>query len=83
MTPPMFHGAAAVVPFLVLSVALHGAAVFLTTSLNVAKRTRALPVAAAVAAAVTVAGHVHADPAVRTARRGRCPPQRAKRRALS
>ena len=58
MTPPTFHGAAAVVPFLVLSVALHGAAVFLTTSLNVVKRTRALPVAAAVAAAVTVAGHV-------------------------
>ena len=58
MTPPTFHGAAAVVPFLVLSVALHGAAVFLTTSLNVVKRTRALPVAAAAAAAVTVAGHV-------------------------
>lgn len=58
MTPPRFHDAAAVVPFLVLGVALHGVAVFLTTSLNVAKRTRALPVAAAVAAAVTVAGHV-------------------------
>ena len=58
MTPPTFHGAAAVVPFLVLSVALHGAAVFLTTSLNVAKRTRALPVAAAGGAAVTVAGHL-------------------------
>ena len=58
MTPPTFHDASAVVPFLVLSVALHGATVFLTTSLNVAKRTRALPVAAAVAAAVTVAGHV-------------------------
>ena len=58
MTPPTFHGAAAVVPFLVLSVALHGAAVFLTTSLNVVKRTRALPVAAGGGAAVTVAGHV-------------------------
>ena len=58
MTPPAFHGAAAVVPFLVLGVAFHGATVFLTTSLNVAKRTRALPVAAAIAAGVTVAGHV-------------------------
>ena len=58
MTPPSYHGATAVVPFLVLAVALHGATVFLTTSLNVAKRTRALPVAAAVAAAVTVAGHM-------------------------
>ena len=58
MTPAQFHGAAAVVPFLVLAVALHSAAVFLMTSLNVAKRTHVLPVAAAVAAAATVAGHV-------------------------
>ncbi|MXZ71421.1 MAG: lipopolysaccharide biosynthesis protein [Acidobacteria bacterium] len=58
LAPPPFHGAATIVPFLVLGVAFHGAAVFLTTSLNVAKRTRALPVAAAVAAAVTVVGHV-------------------------
>ena len=58
LAPPPYHGATAVVPFLVLAVALHGAAVFLTTSLNVAKRTRALPVAGAVAAAVTVAGHM-------------------------
>ncbi len=58
MTPAQFHGAAVVVPFLVLAVALHAAAVFLMTSLNVAKRTRALPVAAAVGGAVTLAGHM-------------------------
>ena len=58
MTPPQFHGAGAVVPLLVLSVALQGAATFLTTSLSVAKRTRALPVAAAVASGVTLTGHV-------------------------
>ena len=58
MTPAQFHGGAAVVPLLVLSVALHGAAVFLTTSLSVAKQTRALPVSAAAAATVTVAGHL-------------------------
>ena len=58
MTPAQFHGAAAVVPLLVLSVALRGAAAFLTTSLNVAKRTHALSVAASIDAAVTVTGHV-------------------------
>ena len=56
MTDPAYHGASAVAPLLALGVAVQVVAVFLTTSLNISKETRALPRIAAVAATATVAG---------------------------
>lgn len=56
MTERSFHGAGAVAPLLALGVAVQSTAVFLTTSLNIGKETRALPRIAALAAAATIAG---------------------------
>lgn len=56
MTDPAFHGAREVAPLLALGVAVQIVAVFLTTSLNIGKESRALPRIAALAAAATVAG---------------------------
>lgn len=56
MTDPAYHGARAVAPLLALGVAVQVVAVFLTTSLNIGKETRALPRIAALAAVATVAG---------------------------
>jgi O-antigen/teichoic acid export membrane protein len=58
MTPAAFHGATQVVPLLALGIAIQAAANFLSTSLNIAKRTHPFPIATAVAAAVTIAGHL-------------------------
>ena len=54
MTESAFHGATAVVPLLALGVAVHALSIFLTTSLNVARDLRALPLATATGAAVTL-----------------------------
>ena len=56
MTAPGFHGASEVAPLLTLGVAVQATAVFLTTSLNINKETRALPLIAALAAAASIAG---------------------------
>lgn len=55
LTPPEFHGAVGIAPLLAVGVAIHALAVFLTTSLNVTKETRALPWATGAGALVTVA----------------------------
>lgn len=56
MTDAAFHGASEVAPLLVLGVAVQVVAVFLTTSLNIGKETRALPRIAGLAAVATLAG---------------------------
>ncbi len=58
MTPLAFHGAARVVPLLALGMAIQSTSTFLSTSINVAKRTHAYPIATAIAAAVSVAGYL-------------------------
>ena len=58
MTPPPYHGAIWLVGPLALAAAVQAVAVFLTTSLNVVKDTRALPLTTIVGALVTVAGHI-------------------------
>ena len=58
MTPASFHGAANVVPILALGMAIQSTTTFLSTSINVAKRTHAYPIATAIAAVVTIVGHL-------------------------
>ncbi|MDP6579030.1 MAG: oligosaccharide flippase family protein [Vicinamibacterales bacterium] len=58
MTPASFHAAARVVPLLALGMAIQSTTTFLSTSINVAKRTHAYPIATAVAAAVSIAGYL-------------------------
>lgn len=58
MTHPAFHGAVEVVPLLTVGVAVHALSIFLTTSLNVARDLRALPLATTAGAAVTVAANL-------------------------
>ena len=58
MTPPTYHGAIWLVAPLALAAGLTAVAVFLTTSLNVVKDTRTLPLTTVVAALVTVGGHI-------------------------
>jgi O-antigen/teichoic acid export membrane protein len=58
MTPAAFHRASEVVPLLAVGMAIQATTTFLSTSLDVAKRTSALPVTTAIAACVTVLGHV-------------------------
>ena len=58
MTPLSFHGAARVVPLLALGMAIQSTSTFLSTSINVAKRTHAYPIATAIAAAVSVTGYL-------------------------
>ena len=58
LTPPPYHHAADIVPMLALGIALQSLAIFLSTSLNIAKQSRALPVTTLLAAIVTVGGHL-------------------------
>ena len=58
MTQAAFHGASEVVPLLTLGIAVHALSIFLTTSLNVAKNLRALPLATAAGAVVTVVANL-------------------------
>lgn len=58
LTPPEYHDAVYIAPVLAAGVAIHALTVFLTTSLNVSKRTGALPWAAGAGAFVTVATNV-------------------------
>lgn len=58
LTPPEFHAAVDVAPLLAVGVAVHALSVFLITSLNVAKRTRALPWATGAGAVVTVGANL-------------------------
>ena len=58
MTPDAFHAAARVVPLLALGMAIQSASTFLSTSINVAKRTHAYPVATAVAGIASIGGYL-------------------------
>ena len=58
LTPPEYHDAAHIAPLLAAGVAIHALAVFLTTSLNIAKELRALPWATGAGACVTVAANL-------------------------
>ena len=58
LTPPAYHHAADIVPMLALGIALQSLAIFLSTSLNIVKQSRALPVTTLLAAIVTVGGHL-------------------------
>ena len=58
LTPPSYHDAADVVPMLALGIALQSVAIFLSTSLNISKQSRAFPMTTLLAAVVTVAGHL-------------------------
>ena len=58
LTPPSYHGAADIVPILALGIALQSLAVFLSTSLNISKQSRAFPMTTLLAAVVTVGGHL-------------------------
>ena len=57
MTPSTFHAAARVVPLLALGMAIQSTSTFLSTSINVAKRTHAYPISTAVAAVVSIGGY--------------------------
>ena len=57
MTPGTFHDAARVVPLLALGMAIQSTSTFLSTSINVAKRTHAYPISTAVAAVVSIGGY--------------------------
>ena len=56
LTPPSYHGAADIVPILALGIALQALAIFLSTSLNISKQSRAFPMTTLLAAVVTVGG---------------------------
>lgn len=58
MTQAAFHGASEVVPMLTLGVAVHALSIFLTTSLNVTKNLRALPLATTAGAVITLVANV-------------------------
>ena len=58
LTPPPYHHAADIVPVLALGIALQSLALFMSTSLNIAKQSRSFPVTALLAAIVTVTGHL-------------------------
>ena len=58
MTQAAFHGASEVVPLLALGVSVHALSVLLTTSLNIARDLRALPLATAAGAVVTVVANL-------------------------
>ena len=58
VTQAAFHGASEVVPLLALGIAVHALSIFFTTSLNVAKNLRALPLATAAGAVVTVVANL-------------------------
>ncbi|MBF84420.1 MAG: hypothetical protein CL489_08065 [Acidobacteria bacterium] len=57
MTPHTFHASARIVPFLALGMAIQSTSDFLSTSINVAKRTHAYPIATAVAGFVSLSGY--------------------------
>ncbi|HAK56494.1 MAG TPA: hypothetical protein DCP38_13595 [Acidobacteria bacterium] len=57
MTPDMFRGAARVVPLLALGMAIQSTSTFLSTSINVSKRTHAYPIATAVAGMASIGGY--------------------------
>ena len=56
MTPKTFHAAAQVVPLLALGMAIQSTSTLLSTSINVAKRTHAYPIATAVGGSVSLGG---------------------------
>ena len=58
MTPNTFHTSAQVVPLLALGMAIQSTSTLLSTSINVAKRTHAYPIATALAAVVSVGGYL-------------------------
>ena len=58
LTPPEYHEAVTIAPVLAAGVAIHALTVFLTTSLNVTKRTGALPWATGAGAFVTVTANI-------------------------
>ena len=58
LTPPGYHEAVRIAPLLAVGVAIHALTVLPTTSLNVARETRALPWATGAGAVVTVAANV-------------------------
>ena len=58
LTLPVYHDAVDIAPLLAAGVAVHALTVFLTTSLNVTKQTRALPWATGAGALVTVAANI-------------------------
>ena len=58
MTPATFHDAVPLIVVLAMGIAFQSMATFLTTSFNIAKRSRALPIATSVAALVTVGAHL-------------------------
>ena len=58
LTPPAFHRAAEVVPLLSVGIAMQSLTIFLSTSLNITKLSRAFPVTALFAAVATVSGHL-------------------------
>ena len=57
MTPNAFHAAARVVPLLALGMAIQSTSILLSTSINVAKRTHAYPIATAVGGSVSLGGY--------------------------
>ena len=57
MTPNAFHAAARVVPLLALGMAIQSTSILLSTSINVAKRTPAYPIATAVGGSVSLGGY--------------------------
>jgi O-antigen/teichoic acid export membrane protein len=58
MTPAAYHPATRIVPLLAAGIVVQASGTFLLTALNVAKRTMALPLTTALAAMVTIAGHL-------------------------
>lgn len=58
MTPPAFHGAAAVIPWIALGVMLQGIYLLTSIGLNITKRTGYYPVATAAAAACSVTANL-------------------------
>ena len=57
MPPNAFHAAARVVPLLALGMAIQSTSILLSTSINVAKRTHAYPIATAVGGSVSLGGY--------------------------
>ena len=58
MTPPDFHPAIEIVPILALGMAIQTTTIFIATSVEISKRTHLYPLTTAVAAAVSVLGHL-------------------------
>jgi O-antigen/teichoic acid export membrane protein len=66
LTPPPYHGAAALVPLLVVGVTIQACATFASTALHIAKRIAPFPVITLVAAVASVAANVLLIPALGT-----------------